>query len=55
MSMGVKGEVKTGDISLGLHRVRMEFKATGPDNITKGENVDGEGKRAKDQSWAPSG
>lgn len=48
MFMGVKGEVKIGDISLGFYRVRMEFKVIGFDNIIKGENVDGEGKRVKD-------
>lgn len=45
----VKEEVKTGDISLGIHRVQMECKALGPDYITKREKVDGEEKRSKNQ------
>lgn len=34
----VKREVRAGDVSLGIHRVQMEFKALGLDEITKGEN-----------------
>lgn len=36
----VKREVRTGDISLRILRVPMEFKALGLDEVIKGENVD---------------